>query len=69
MRELHKEIIDRIAQDNANYKLQVVVRKRLTSNVGDFVMVKKMHAQSAGLLQILKKWNDNDYVIDLPKDF
>ena len=79
MHELHKEINDRIAQNNTNYKLQGGVRKRLkTFNVGDFVMVricperfpgivKRLHACSVGPLQILKKLND--YVIDLPKNF
>ena len=34
--ELHKEIIDRIAQSNANYKLRADVRKQIkTLNVGD----------------------------------
>jgi len=39
--ELHKEISDKIAQNNAHYKLQANVRKRLkTFNVSDFVMVR-----------------------------
>jgi len=32
-------------------------------------MVKKLHARSAGLFQILKKLNDNVYVINFSKNF
>ena len=40
MHELHKEISDRIIQNNTNCKLRDNVKKRLkTFNVGDFVMV------------------------------
>jgi len=80
--DLHKEVMDKIVQSNANYKLRANVRKRLKiSNVGDYVMVlirpkwfplgifKKLHAHSAGPFQILKKLYDNAYVIDLPQDF
>ena len=43
------------------------VRNRLkTYNVGD---VKKLHACSANLFLILKKLNDNAYIINLPKNF
>ena len=31
--------------------------------------VKKLHARSAGPFQIMKKLNDNAYVIDLSKNF
>jgi len=61
MHKLHKEISDRIAQNNANYKLLATIRKRFKIfNVGNFVMVqirpewffsgtvKKLHARSAG---------------------
>jgi len=79
---LHKKVMDKIVQSNANYKLQGDVIKRLkTFNVGDYVMVqisperfptgtvKKLLARSAGSFQILKKLNDNAYVIDLPQEF
>ena len=39
--DLHKEVIDKIAQSNASYKLRAGVRKRLKIfNVGDYVMVR-----------------------------
>ena len=31
--------------------------------------VKKLHAHSAGPFQILKKLNDNAFIVDLPQDF
>ena len=34
-----------------------------------YMMVKKLHARSAGLFQILKKLNDNVYVINFSKNF
>ena len=38
--DLHKKVMDKIAQSNTNYKLQAYVRKRLkTFSVGDHVMV------------------------------
>ena len=74
--------MDKIAQNNVNYKLRADIRKRFkTFNVVDRVMVqirlerfspetvKKLHARSAGSFQILKKLNGNTYVIDLPQDF
>jgi len=58
--DLRKEVIDKIAQSNANYKLQADVRKRFKAfNISDYVMVrirpeqfspgtvKKLHARSA----------------------
>ena len=80
--DLHKEVMDKIAQSNANYKLRADVRKRFkTFNVGDYVnirirpeqilpgTVKKLHARSSDPFQILKKLNYNAYVIDLLQDF
>ena len=74
--------MNKIVQSNANYKLRADVRKRLKIfNVGDYMMVricleqflsgtfKKLHARSAGSFQILKKLNDNVYVIDFSQDF
>jgi len=64
----HKKIIDKIVQNNANYKLRPDVRKELkTFNVSDYVMVrirpeqfppatvKKQYVRSAGPFQILMK--------------
>jgi len=66
--DLHKEVMNKLAQSNANYKLRADVRKRLkTFNIGDYVMVrirperfplgtiKKLHARGAGLFQIFKE--------------
>ena len=65
--ELHKGIIDKVAHDNANYKLRTDIGKWLkTFNIGD---VKQLHAYSVGSSKILIKLNDNAYVIDLSKDF
>jgi len=77
--DLHKKVMNKIAP---NYKLRANVRKRFKIfNVGDYVNVwirlewfspgtiKKLHTRSAGSFQIIKKLNDNTYVIDLPQDF
>ena len=67
MRELHKKISDKAAQNNTNYKLWSDIRNILkTFNVGD---AKKVYACSAGPIQILKKLRDNAYVIDILKQF
>jgi len=45
--DLHKKIIDIVAQNNINYKLRAYVRNRLKNfNIGD---VKKLHACSVDL--------------------
>ena len=80
--DLHKKVMNKIAQSNASYKLGADVRKKLKIfNVGDYVIVrirlewfspgtvKKLHAHSADPFQILKKLNDNTYIINLPQDF
>ena len=71
--ELHE------ATPTINYRL--LLEKIKTFDVGDFVMVricpeqfppgtvKKLHACNAGPFQILKKFNDNAYVINLSKNF
>ena len=67
MHKLYKEISDKIAQYNTNYKLQADIWKIFkTCNVGD---IKKLYARSAGPFQILKKLNDNASVIYLSKYF
>ena len=54
-----------MAQNNANYKLWIDVRKQFKAfNVGD-----DLHACSTGPFQILKKPCDNAYAIDLFKSF
>ena len=59
--DLHKEVIDKIAQYNANYEMWNDIRKLFKIfNVGDVVL----RASSTDLFQILKKLNCNVYVID-----
>jgi len=77
---LHKKVINKIAQSNANYKLWADVRKRLKTFNVDYVMVqiclerfspgtvKKLHARSSDSFQILKL-NSNSYVIGLSQNF
>jgi len=67
---LHEEIREKIMKNNANYKPSADLHHRLkTFNIDDYVMVcirlerfppgtvKKFHARSARLFQILKKIN------------
>jgi len=59
--DLHKEVMDEIAQHNANYEMRIDVRKLFkTFNIGDVVL----RAFSNDPFQILKKLNCNIYVID-----
>ena len=63
MCKLRKEINDNIAQNNANYKVEIDIRKRFkTFNVGD-----DLHACITDPFQILKKLGGNAYVIDCSK--
>ena len=45
------------------------VMVRICSEWFSLRTVKKLHARSASPFQILKKLNDNVYIIDLPQDF
>ena len=47
--DLHKEVMDKIAQNNANYEIRIDIRKLFkTFNVGDVIIL----ACSTNLLQI-----------------
>ena len=58
--DLHKEVMDKIAQNNANYKIRIDIRKLFkTINVGDVILL----ACSSDPFQILRKLNCHVYVI------
>ena len=70
IRALHEKIREKIMKNNVDYKASADLHRRLkTFSVGDYVMVcmrperfppgtvKKLHARSARLFQILKKIN------------
>ena len=69
-------------KNNVDYKASADLNRKLrTFNIGDYVTVrmgperfspgtvKKLHARSVGLFQILKRINSNAYIVDLPLDF
>jgi len=58
---LHKEVMNKIAQNNANYDIRIDIRKLFkTFNIGDVILL----ACSTDPFQILKKLNCHVYVID-----
>jgi len=66
--ELHKMICDKILKIAPTTSYEVILGKKFkTFNVGD--CVKKLYTRSADSFQILKKLNDNAYVVDLSKNF
>lgn len=79
MHESHPEISKIIENNNVAYKLRIDLKRVQEFNVGDNVMVrirperyppgsiKKLHARTAGPFQILKKLNQNTFVVDLPE--
>ena len=82
IRELHKEISQKIQMSNELYQHMTNSHKRLKEfNEGDSVMIKfkperfppgtmkKLHARGAGPFKIIKKIGPNAYVLELPPSY
>ena len=79
VRDLHKEISQKIKLSNENYQNLANSRKRAKEfTEGDFVMIRlrperfppgtlrKLHARGAGPFKVIKKVGSNAYVLELP---
>ena len=81
LHDLHREISNKINHSNATYKVRVNLYRVKRFEVGDYVMVwirserfpsgtvKKLHACGAGPFEVLKRINNNTYVLNLPEGF
>ena len=82
IRELHKEISQKIQASNELYQHMTNSHKRLKEfNEGDSIMIKfkpkrfspgtmkKLHARGAGPFKIIKKIGPNAYVLELPPSY
>jgi len=82
VKDLHKEINQKIQTSNELYRHMANSHKRLKEfNEGVFVMIrlkperfspgtmKKLHARGAGPFKIIKKIGPNAYVVDLPPSY
>ena len=77
LHDLHKEISNKINKSNAAYKVRADLHRKVQRfEVGDYVMVrirserfppgtvKKLHARGAGPFEVMKRINDNAYVLN-----
>ena len=82
LKDLYKEISQKIQTSNEFYKHTANLHKRLKEfNEGDLVMIKlkperfppgtmkKLHARGAGPFRIIKRIGSNAYVVDLPSSY
>ena len=78
----HKKISNKINKSNEAYKVQADLHQKFKRfKLGDYVMVrihserflsgtiKELHARGAGPFEVMKKINDNAYVLNLPEGF